>query len=288
VESYPTRCSKPDGSLIICDDAFRFLRAIRTRLKRDLPPMGNRKLWLVGWVIVLSLSSGPFRVLSAHSQSNPAQISGSVFRRQFLTKLDSYGCVLPSRVSLAAENQGHSVGARGVEETHSKSQVASNDDLTWRPKDFREYIEKAGLDLLMNPNFLLLLTVAIVLFVYRDETGEVIRSLQSVKLGSVELVRGVIDEIRLEINDNQIHFVVDEKLENLEFFLDFPRQMETRPLHKLFVVVDLQPMLFRLYCWKLGWRLKKIGSAAPHTLTTRSRRGISPTQSRAFPPCIFV
>jgi len=129
-----------------------------------------------------------------------------------------------------------------------KEDATANKDRGWIPQTARQYLEKDAFDLATNPTTLIVLAIGLALFCFRKKIGNLFSSLQSFRLGPVEIVRAAIEEIKSEFIEGPslLRFPVGANSSlTLADFADYPTRMETLRFRELFFDLDRQSAAYR-------------------------------------------
>ena len=161
------------------------------------------------------------------------------------TKTISLASLKSIKVNTTAPQYKNVVDSEKEAPTNAE-QLRLNEDADWRPGTVWEYFEKGGIDFITSPTFWLFLIVVGMLIRFRDETKGIIKSLQSVKIGPVELVRAAIDEIKAEITEGNLRFQVKQDEIAISDFIAYPQKIDSLELLDLFFKVNWQKEMVRL------------------------------------------
>jgi len=133
-------------------------------------------------------------------------------------------------------------------EAPQRGQIKPKEDPGWRPETFGQYLEKDAADLFISPTIILALMIGILLYYFSDETKGIFKSLQSVKVGPIELVRTAIDEIKAEITEGNLNFKVNDRNIAISDFIAYPQSIgnEDVGILGLFFRVNWQKEMVRL------------------------------------------
>jgi tetratricopeptide (TPR) repeat protein len=121
--------------------------------------------------------------------------------------------------------------------------------LSAKPDSNRDYFRKKIIDLVTTPSLWIFAIVAILLVVFREQVSGLIENLQSVKIGSVELVRAIGELATqlhsLDLNPDQ-EAVDADRLSNLAQFQSYPAFRIRETLDSPFIKMNWQATAARL------------------------------------------